>query len=243
VCALDSAGLGSGRQGVFGPPCSPLPAKSTFSLSEAPASISAGSMGPKNVCWVLKGGKGALVAGASPRDAAGRGQTSSAKAHSPNINSEFNLLTPNQRRLCAIILTIRKPTGRQQMRQSMMTVMALAVFGATVVTAQAENQTARPSQAVSGAPVYCRVVFASPPRSTFSLIYASVWRRSQHLLGTSMVRAPLLGPAGPHAERGRRAIWRFTINVCGKRHHDASDAEPSHLTIRKPTGRQRCVNL
>jgi hypothetical protein len=39
------------------------------------------------------------------------------------------------------------------MRQFMMAVTALAVFGATAATAQAENQTAHPPHAVSAAPV------------------------------------------------------------------------------------------
>ena len=41
------------------------------------------------------------------------------------------------------------------MRQFMMTVTALAAFGAMVVTAQAEKRTARPSQAVSTARSTC----------------------------------------------------------------------------------------
>jgi hypothetical protein len=41
------------------------------------------------------------------------------------------------------------------MRQFMMTVIALMTCAATAATAQAEKQTARPSQAVSAATVYC----------------------------------------------------------------------------------------
>ena len=54
------------------------------------------------------------------------------------------------------------------MRQLMMTVMALAALGAMVATAQAENQTARPSQAVSADTVYCPIIFGVnrfPPRT------------------------------------------------------------------------------
>jgi hypothetical protein len=41
------------------------------------------------------------------------------------------------------------------MRQFTMTTMALAVFGATAARAKAEKRTARPSQAVRAATVYC----------------------------------------------------------------------------------------
>jgi hypothetical protein len=41
------------------------------------------------------------------------------------------------------------------MRQFMMTVTSLAVFGAMVATVQAENQTARPSQTASAAQSTC----------------------------------------------------------------------------------------
>jgi hypothetical protein len=72
-------------------------------------------------------------------------------AFSSDINSEFNLLNDNPRWLCATINNNQKTDREAAMRQFMMTVMALAAFGTVVVTAQAENQTARPSQVKSAA--------------------------------------------------------------------------------------------
>jgi hypothetical protein len=68
-------------------------------------------------------------------------------AHSPNINSEFSLLNANRRRLYATINNNQKTDREAAMRQFMMTVTALAVFGAMVATAQAENQTPSPPTA------------------------------------------------------------------------------------------------
>jgi hypothetical protein len=62
----------------------------------------------------------------------------------PKINSEFNLLNANRRRLYATINNNQKTDREAAMRQFTMTVVALVVFGAMVATAQAENQTPSP---------------------------------------------------------------------------------------------------
>jgi hypothetical protein len=62
----------------------------------------------------------------------------------PDINSEFNLLNANGRRLCATISNNQKTDREAAMRQFMMTVIALTALPATVATAQAEIGAAAP---------------------------------------------------------------------------------------------------
>ena len=68
----------------------------------------------------------------------------------PDINSEFNLLNANRRRLCATINNNQKTDREAAMRRFMMTGMALMAFAAIVATAQA--QTVRGGQAVHREP-------------------------------------------------------------------------------------------
>jgi multidrug efflux pump subunit AcrA (membrane-fusion protein) len=74
-----------------------------------------------------------------------------------DINSEFNLLNANRRRFCATISNNQKADMEAAMRQFMMTVMALAAFGAMAATAQAENQTPSPPTVSRPVTIYARV--------------------------------------------------------------------------------------
>jgi hypothetical protein len=68
---------------------------------------------------------------------------------SRKLTANLIFLNDSRRRLCATINNNQKTEREAAMRQFMMTVMALVAFGATVATAEAENQTpqtARPSQ-------------------------------------------------------------------------------------------------
>jgi hypothetical protein len=71
-----------------------------------------------------------------------------------DTNSEFNLPSASRRWLCATINNNQKTDREAAMRQFTMTMIALTAFGAMLVTAQAENQTARASQAFRAATHY-----------------------------------------------------------------------------------------